>query len=42
MIGLEAADFSIIFTTGEHEIAAMPDTSPWAERYGAGPRRPAG
>jgi pimeloyl-ACP methyl ester carboxylesterase len=33
-----AADFSFIFTTGEHEIAALPDTSPWAERYGAGPR----
>ena len=34
------ADFSFIYTTGEHEIAELPDTSPWAERYGAGPRQP--
>lgn len=33
-----AADFSFIFTSGEHEVASLPDTSPWAERYGAGPR----
>jgi hypothetical protein len=33
-----AADLSFIFATGEHEIAALPDTSPWAQRYGAGPR----
>jgi len=33
-----AADFSFIFAVGEHEIASLPDTSPWAERYGAGPR----
>ena len=32
------ADFSFIFTTGEHEIASLPDTSMWAERNGAGPR----
>jgi hypothetical protein len=32
------ADFSFIFTTGEHEIVTLPDNSPWAERYGAGPR----
>lgn len=32
------ADLSFIFATGEHEIAALPETSPWAERYGAGPR----
>lgn len=31
-------DFSFIFTVGEHEIAALPDTSPWARKYGAGPR----
>ena len=36
---LPEADFSFIYTTGEHEIAALPDTSPWAERYGAGPRQ---
>ena len=37
-----AADFSFIFAVGEHEIAALPETSPWAEKYGAGPheRRP--
>lgn len=29
---------SFIFATGEHEIVALPDTSPWAERFGAGPR----
>ncbi len=32
------ADLSFIFATGEHEIASLPETSPWAERYGAGPR----
>ena len=32
------ADFSFIFATGEHEIASLPATSPWAEKYGAGPR----
>jgi poly(3-hydroxybutyrate) depolymerase len=32
------ADFSFIYATGEHEIAALPATSPWAERYGAGPQ----
>jgi pimeloyl-ACP methyl ester carboxylesterase len=32
------ADLSFIFATGEHEIAVLPETSPWAERYGAGPR----
>ena len=33
-----ACDFSHIFAVGEHEIAKLPDTSPWAEKYGAGPR----
>jgi pimeloyl-ACP methyl ester carboxylesterase len=32
------ADFSFIYSTGEHEIASLPDTSPWAEKYGAGAR----
>jgi len=32
-------DFSFIFAVGEHEIASLPDTSPWADKYGAGPRR---
>jgi hypothetical protein len=31
-------DFSFIFATGEHEMVALPETSPWAEKYGAGPR----
>ena len=31
-------DFSFIFAVGEHEIASLPKSSPWAERYGAGPR----
>jgi len=31
-------DLSFIYATGEHEIVALPETSPWAERYGAGPR----
>ncbi len=31
-------DMSFIYTTGEHEIAALPETSPWAEKYGAGAR----
>jgi hypothetical protein len=31
-------DLSFIFTVGEHEIARLPQTSPWAEKYGAGPR----
>lgn len=31
-------DISFIFTCGEHEMVALPATSPWAEKYGAGPR----
>lgn len=31
-------DISFIFAVGEHEIAALPETSPWADKYGAGPR----
>lgn len=31
-------DISFIFATGEHEMTSLPDTSPWAEKYGAGPR----
>jgi hypothetical protein len=31
-------DLSFIFCVGEHEIVSLPETSPWAERYGAGPR----
>jgi pimeloyl-ACP methyl ester carboxylesterase len=32
-------DFSFVFAVGEHEIAALPETSPWAEKYGAGARQ---
>ncbi len=32
------ADISFIFATGQHEMVALPETSPWAEKYGAGPR----
>jgi len=35
---LPEADFSFIFAIGEREIVALPETSPWAERYGAGAR----
>lgn len=31
-------DISFIFATGEHEMVALPETSPWAEKFGAGPR----
>jgi len=36
---LPDTDLSFIFATGEHEIVSLPETSPWAEMYGAGPRR---
>ena len=32
---LPDADLSFIFAVGEHEIVELPETSPWAERYGA-------
>ena len=31
-------DISYIFATGEHEMVALPENSPWADKYGAGPR----
>lgn len=31
-------DFSFIFAVGEHEIASLPETSPWAEKYDADAR----
>ncbi len=37
--GLPDADFSFIYATGEHEIASLPESSPWADKYGAGPRQ---
>lgn len=33
-----ACDFSHIYATGEYEIAALPETSSWATKYGCGPR----
>jgi hypothetical protein len=36
--GLPAAEFSFVFAVGEHEIVSLPDTSPWAERFGGGRR----
>ncbi len=36
---LPETDISFIFAVGEHEIVALPETSPWAEKYGAGPRQ---
>lgn len=35
---LHQCDMSFIFAIGEHEIAELPETSPWAEKYGAGTR----
>ena len=32
-------DMSFIFAIGEHEIVTLPEASPWAEKYGAGPKR---
>lgn len=31
-------DLSFIFAVGEHEIVQLPESSPWAEKYGAGAR----
>jgi hypothetical protein len=31
-------DIHFIFATGAHEMMALPENSPWAEKYGAGPR----
>jgi hypothetical protein len=35
---LPACDFSFIYTAGQLEIASLPSTSPWAEKYGCGAR----
>ena len=32
-------DMSFIFAVGEHEMVALPEASPWAEKYGAGPKQ---
>jgi pimeloyl-ACP methyl ester carboxylesterase len=37
-MGPPPLDMSFIFAVGEHEIAQLPETSPWAEKYAAGPR----
>jgi pimeloyl-ACP methyl ester carboxylesterase len=31
-------DVSFIFTCGQHEMVSLPESSPWAQKYGAGPR----
>jgi pimeloyl-ACP methyl ester carboxylesterase len=36
--GPPPCDLSFVFAVGEHEIASLPDTSPWADKYDAGPR----
>jgi hypothetical protein len=36
---LPNTDLSFIYATGEHEIKALPESSPWADKYGAGPRQ---
>ena len=33
-----ACDMSFIFTSGQHEITGLPDTSPWAQKYSCGAR----
>jgi hypothetical protein len=38
LTGLHDCDFSFIYAVGELEIMQLPETSPWAEKYGAGPR----
>lgn len=35
---MPTCDISYIFTSGEHEITALPDTSPWAQKYACGTR----
>lgn len=32
-------DMSFIFAVGQHEMVALPEASPWAEKYGAGPKQ---
>ena len=34
----QACDFSHIYETGEREIVALPETSPWAAKYACAPR----
>ena len=38
LTSLHECDFSFIFAVGELEIERLPEISPWAEKYGAGPR----
>ncbi|MGQ0734517.1 MAG: hypothetical protein ACT4QD_12785 [Acidobacteriota bacterium] len=35
---LPGCDFSFIFTAGQLEIAGLPDSSPWAQKYGCAAR----
>jgi pimeloyl-ACP methyl ester carboxylesterase len=34
-----SCDFSYVFAVGQHEIVDLPDSSPWAEKYGCRPRQ---
>jgi hypothetical protein len=36
--GMPDCEMSFIFAVGELEMVALPETSPWADKYGAGPR----
>jgi hypothetical protein len=38
LTSLHDCDFSFIYAVGELEIMQLPETSPWAEKYGADPR----
>lgn len=35
---MPSCDFSYIFTTGEHEMTGLPDSSPWATKYACAAR----
>jgi hypothetical protein len=35
---MPTCDISYIFTSGQHEITALPETSPWAEKYACAAR----
>ena len=35
---MPSCDLSFVFTSGEHEITGLPESSPWAQRYECGSR----
>ncbi|MEO8313585.1 MAG: hypothetical protein ABI645_02220 [Pseudomonadota bacterium] len=37
-VSLPSCDFSHVFTSGEYEITGLPETSPWAQKYGCAER----